>query len=541
MPRVTKRARRWALALAGCALWAAAPPTARADEPRPAPAAKAESPPPSYADLEKRVRELEEIVHRLEAERHKEPAPPAAAPATVPTQEPAAPAETAAPTGGGGPPSQLPRADVGGPSGGAGGSGDGAPSGALAGWDNDRGFFLRSQNGWFNLRLTGQLQGDYRAFLDGRDYTDIDTFLVRRARLGIEADLFQYYEFRLLPDFSNAQAPSVPGQTRIQDAYMNVHYWDAFQVETGKFKQPFSYEQLIQDRFVPTAERSLIDQLVPARDEGVMIHGYRLLGGRIDYQAAVSNGEINGDFDTNKQKDFNARVAVRPFVEAEWLRGLQLGVAGGVGKEGEAPLPNPLRTPETVPFFQFNSSVRAEGLRWRLSPELVYFHGPLGLAAQYFRMEEHFRPAFTGAASRLNVDVPFTGFYVLGTYLLTGETRTTYSMAVKPFRPFDPCHPLQGTGAWELVGRVSRLDLGEEVFDPLRVSRTATVRLADPTLYTRGVTETTLGFNWYFNAWVRMQVNWEHDFFDSPVRLGPGPAGLLGHQDVFVTRLQFIF
>jgi phosphate-selective porin OprO/OprP len=322
---------------------------------------------------------------------------------------------------------------------------------------------------------------------------------------------------------------------------MNVHYWDAFQVEVGKFKQPFSYEQLVQDRFVPTAERSIFDQLVPARDEGVMVHGYKLLGGRLDYQVAVSNGEINGDFDTNKNKDVNGRLALRPFEGTRWLGGLQVGVSAGVGEENEPVSPNPLRTPQTVPFFQFNAPVRAQGERWRLSPEIEYFHGPLGLAAQYFRMEQHLEPTFTGPGSQYNLNVPFTGFYVLGTFLVTGETRTTYSMAIKPFRPFDPCHPLQGTGAWELVGRVSRLNLGDEVFEALPISRTATISLSNPALYTRGATESTLGFNWYLNGWVRMQFNWEHDWFDSPVVLGPGPAGRLLHQDVLVTRLQFIF
>jgi phosphate-selective porin OprO/OprP len=535
MPPVTRRPRRRALLIAACALLTVSG-MGRAEDPKS---------PPSYEDLERRVRELEEIVHRLEADRRKD-----APPATVPTQAPAPPAapqpetppaEATPVAAGGDPPSQLPRAGGGPADTEPKGSGDGAPAGALAGWDNDRGFFLRSQNGWFNLRLTGQLQSDYRAFLDGRDYTDIDTFLVRRARLGIEADLAQYYEFRLLPDFSNAQAPGVPGQTRIQDAYMNVHYWDGFQIETGKFKQPFSYEQLVQDRFVPTAERSLIDQLAPARDEGVMVHGYNLLGRRLDYQASVSNGEINGDFDSDKAKDVNGRLVVRPFVGAEWLGGLQFGISGTVGKEEEPVMPNTLRTPLTVPFFAFNSSVRAEGVRWRYSPEIVYFHGPLGLAAQYFRMEQHLEPTFSGPGSQYNLDVPFTGFYVLGTYLLTGEARTTYSMPVKPFRPFDPRHPLQGTGAWELVGRVSRLNLGEEVFEALPISRTATISLANPALYSRGATESTFGFNWYLNAWVRMQFNWEHDWFDDPVTLAPGPAGRLTHQDVLVTRLQFIF
>ena len=61
-------------------------------------------------------------------------------------------------------------------------------------------------------------------------------------------------------------------------------------VEAGKFKEPFSYEQLIQDRFVPTMERSIIDQLVPARDEGVMIHGQKLFEDRFDYAVGVFNG-----------------------------------------------------------------------------------------------------------------------------------------------------------------------------------------------------------------------------------------------------------
>src|SRR5207244_7364074 len=144
---------------------------------------------------------------------------------------------------------------------------------------------------------------DYRAYLDAVDYTDIDRFFLRRARLGIEADMFQYYEFRFLPDFGQ-------GQAAIQDAYLNIHYLDAFQFEVGKFKQPVSYEQLIQDRYVPTLDRSLIDQLVPARDVGVMVHGQRLFDDRLDYAGSVYGGVINGDQDTDKNKEAAGRVAV---------------------------------------------------------------------------------------------------------------------------------------------------------------------------------------------------------------------------------------
>ena len=167
------------------------------------------------------------------------------------------------------------------------------------------------------------------------------------ARFGLEATVFKYFDFRLLPDFGQ-------GTTVDQDAYMNVHYWNEVQFEIGRFKQPISYEQLIQDRFVPTLERSIIDQLVPARF-GAMVHGEDLLAGRFDYAASISNGEINGNStDTNNHKDVNGRVALRPLNDpdnSEWLRYLGVGVSGGFGIEQEPMNPSTLRTPDTVPFF----------------------------------------------------------------------------------------------------------------------------------------------------------------------------------------------
>jgi phosphate-selective porin OprO/OprP len=401
-------------------------------------------------------------------------------------------------------------------------------TGPLAGWDDI--FYLRSPDNRFNLRFTGQIQADYRDYLNPHDTTDITSFAVRRARMGLEATLFQNYEFRFLNDFGQ-------GQTRLQDGYLNIHYWDAFQVTGGKFKQPFSYEQLIQDRFTPFMERSIIDQLVPARDVGVMIHGQNLFSGLLDYGLAVSNGEQNGDTDTNGAKDATARVAVQPFalLGDGPLRLLMFGMAVNGGNESEPIAPSTLRTPAGVPFFQFNRTVIADGRRIRYSPEVAYFYGGLGFSAQYFHMNQFMRPAPVGAAARNQIDVPFEGYYVQATYLLTGEQRTTYSEAVAPLRPFDPRRGLSARGAWEMVGRVSRLTIGDVVFAP------GNARLADPLAVSDGATEMTLGFNWYLNKWVRTQFNWEHAWFDQAVRLGPGPQGLYRQHDTLQMRLQFIF
>ena len=151
---------------------------------------------------------------------------------------------------------------------------------------------------------------------------------------------------------------------------------------------------------------------------------------------------------------------------------------------------------------------------------MAYFYRGLGFSAKYFRMDQQMHPAATGAPSKLTVDVPFEGYYVQATYLLTGEQRTTYSVAVDPLRPFDPTRGA-GLGAWEAVGRVSRLRVGDVVFAP------GNARLADPLAVSDEATEMTLGFNWYLNKWVRTQFNWEHAWFGQPVRTRPRPARAL--------------
>jgi phosphate-selective porin OprO/OprP len=123
----------------------------------------------------------------------------------------------------------------------------------------------------------------------------------------------------------------------------------------------------------------------------------------------------------------------------------------------------------------------------------------------------------------------------MATYLLTGEERTTYSAPVTPNIPFDLRNPFQNPGAWEIVLRTSRLQVGEEVFAP------GPARLADPLKWSSAATELTAGFNWYFNKWVRVQFNWEHAWFDDPVLLGTGINGRTKHQDSLLTRFQIIF
>jgi phosphate-selective porin OprO/OprP len=509
--------------------------------------AQGQEPQPASAtpDLAARVRELETTVEALKAAQSRTSVD--AAQQVLPSLPGADDPEGATPERGGsdgGGPGNPPRGGDGASQGGgrginlerarlgeSGGTSPtlGLPRGQVAGWAN--GFYVQSPDQQFIFRITGQIQADYKSFVNDHDTTDIDTFLIRRARLGMEAVLLDYYEFRLLPDFGQ-------GKLTLQDAYMNVHYWDAFQFEVGKFKQPFSYEQLIQDRYVPTLERSLIDQLVPARDEGAMIHGEHLFDNVLDYGLAISNGEINGDIDQNNSKDFNARVAVQPFgwsSEKFLLHEFSLGLSGGFGSQNQPVQPAILTTPLGVKWFTFNPAVQAYGERSRLSPEVTYFYGPVGFAWQYFHMDQEMIASPVGPAVRHRIPFTASGYYLLATVLLTGETRTGYSQAIAPVRPFDLRHPIANPGAIELVGRVSLLHVGGDAFTP------GPFQLANPANSAGEAIESTFGFNWYLNRQVRMQFNWEHAAFDRAVQLGSGNSGKLAHQDTLATRFQIIF
>lgn len=400
----------------------------------------------------------------------------------------------------------------------------------LAGWDENAGFFLRSADRDFNLRITGQIQPDCRYYLDDQDALDLPNLLVRRARLGIEATVFDRYDFRLLPEFGL-------GQPRLLDAYVNARFRDEFQFEAGKFKQPFSLEQLIQDRFVPTLERSMIDQLVPQRDAGIMVHGYKLLGDRFDYQASVFAGVINGDQDNDRDKETAGRAVVRPLRDVglpAWAEPLQLGAAVTFGNNRGELIPATLRTPDGVPWFQFRPGVRPDGTRVRWCPELLYVYGPFGFLAETFGERQELRaPARRSTPARV-VDVSYRGGFVLATLLVTGEERTSLSQAIVPLAPFEPGSGNCGPGAWELVGRVSWLGLDAD--DPAGFAR-----LMDLGRSATRATELTVGFNWYWNRWIRVQFNWEHARFNNRVRLGPTAANRLDRQDAFLTRFQIAF
>ncbi len=397
---------------------------------------------------------------------------------------------------------------------------------------SDEGFSLSSQNHDYNLGLGGIIQGDGRFFTSGADKNVGSTFFLNRVRPILTGSVGKYYNFNITPDFGQ-------GKVTLQDAYINMTYWDYASLRAGKFKAPLDLERLQTDRDLEFSERSEIQNLVPNRDTGFSLHG-RLLDGRVFYDAALMNGVPNNtasdttDLDNNDGKDFVGRIFTTPFKlsENQWLKGLGFGFAGSYGDERGTTI-STYKTYGMSTWFSYNKGVTASGLRARLEPQAYYYWRGLGLMAEYAQDEQSlnlFTSKGTNPHKRLiNRTDTFTntGYFAQASYLLTGED-ASYGW-VKPRHPFDPRNGFWG--AWEVAARVSNVAAQTRQFQ---------LGFANPSVSAKEATEWSVGVNWYLSHNVKWQFDYANTFFNG----GAGTTALpkdRPNESVFESQLQISF
>jgi phosphate-selective porin OprO and OprP len=397
---------------------------------------------------------------------------------------------------------------------------------------SDEGFSLSSPNHDYNLNLSGFLQGDGRFFTSGADKDVGSTFFLNRVRPILTGALGKYYNFNITPDFGQ-------GRVTLQDAYLNITYWDYASLRSGKFKAPFDLERLQSDRDLEFSERSEIQNIVPNRDTGFSLHG-RLLEGRVFYDAALMNGVPDNtaadttDLDNNDGKDFVGRIFATPFELSEnrWLKGLGFGFAGTYGDE-RGNTTSVYRTYGMSTWFSYNSGVTASGLRARLEPQAYYYWRGLGLMAEYAQ-DEHSLNLFTTKGSApfkrlINRTDTFTdtGYMAQASYILTGED-ASYGW-IKPYHSFDPRNGF--FGAFEIAARISNVAAQTRQFQ---------LGFANPSLAAKTATEFAAGINWYLTPNVKWQFDYANTYFD-------GGAGTTAdvkdrpNESVFESQLQISF
>jgi len=361
-----------------------------------------------------------------------------------------------------------------------------------------------------------KLQGDFREFSSEDDPPD--TFAMSRRRIGIQGNFLKHFEYQVERELKRDRA--------WRDVFLNFRYFRDVQIQAGKFKVPYSLDQLTGEVDQDFVYRSRLGELLaPGRDIGVMVHGsvlHRALG----YQGGVFRHDgDNATFGDNPGagRTIAGRVTsmpVRPFAKDSPLAELTLGLAMTWGDVPEGL--NALRG-LSIWDTRFSSDVYVKGRRQRLGVEESWEPGPFSLKSEYARVSDE-----RLGQGLLDVDLPplvWQGWYVAGAWVVTGEKRAG---GVDPHRPLFQ----GGVGAIEAAGRYDRLEAGSHAPGEPPETNPRAVKFVG-----NGEGIWTIGVNWYVNRWVKIQLNGIRETFDDIDR-SPRPG-----RDTFMTgvcRLQFV-
>jgi phosphate-selective porin OprO and OprP len=378
--------------------------------------------------------------------------------------------------------------------------------GVLAGIEKGKPF-LKSADDNFRIEFGGRLQADFAGAEDGsRTLTGSklnSQFLVRRARFEVDGSLYRFIGFKVEADFTEGVS--------LKDAYLDLRFFPELRFRAGQFKVPFSLEELTSSRFIDFVERSLVNELAPSRDRGVMLYG-DLMGGTASYFLGGFNGTGEDTNDNNSDKDLAARLAFSPFRSSDsfWLKGLQL--AGNVtwGNQDGSTSAQGRMTARTTNRFRFFAPQATRGERLRYGGDLAWFLGPAAVKFEY-DVQTNERERLGPGGSNFD-EVTATGWYASGTYVLTGEDKLR-SGNVAPRRPFIPVPGKMGPGAWEVGLRYAELDFDSD--DPVNFFDGNLATIPGGGSGENSAQALTLGLNWYWNEQVRFMLNWTQYWFDN--------------------------
>ena len=406
----------------------------------------------------------------------------------------------------------------------------------LAGWKD--GFFLESPSGDFKLKLRGYLQTQFRDFPSESGDTGTDQIWLRRVRPIVEGTVFKYFDYKIMPDFGNNTA-------QLYEAYFDVNYFKPWvALRGGKFKPPLSLERLQSATDLTMVERSISNQLAPNRDTGFQFSGD--LYGFANWQIGVFDGALDNQLnELNATSDFDAdfRIFMNPFndFDIDALKGFGIGFAGDYGSSKVDQNLNVIqyRTPGRATFFKYNVStasantisIFADGEHWRTIPQGYYYWGPFGFMGEYIisaQGAQRTRTQTVGKTKTTTVnEATFEnqGWFVQASYVLTGEDASF--RGVTPINPFDPANGRWG--AFELAAQGSYLGVDPKAFS---------LGFAKKPDSTQHASTWGVGVNWYLNKNFKLQADWYHTDFDTPVTFGDKTRD---HENVILTQFQIAY
>ncbi|MBC2763924.1 MAG: porin [ANME-2 cluster archaeon] len=329
---------------------------------------------------------------------------------------------------------------------------------------------VQTYDGNFSFKLGG------RVFVDAAYYDEDKNALgdgteLRKARIDTKGIIFGDWDYQFEIDFAD-------GDADISDAYIRYNAFFPTRITVGQFKEPFSLEELTSSKFITFMERALPNEFAPDRNIGIGIHTH----GEVWTAAAGVFGEEFDD-DADDEGDEGWGVTGRLTYSPVHLdtRALHLGAAASYRiPDDEKKVKFDARPESHVTDIKYVDTDKIKNMdsliKYGLEASGVL--GPFSLQGEYI---------YTNIGrDNGSEDVDFDGWYVYGSWFLTGESRH-YKFKKGAFGRVTPMSKL---GALELATRYSTIDLND---GPITGGEGKNI---------------TFGFNYYFNPYIRLMLNY---------------------------------
>lgn len=330
------------------------------------------------------------------------------------------------------------------------------------------GLAVRSRDGDFATRIGGRIQADAATYDGDGDYGDGTD--IRRARLGISGHIYRDWFYKLEYDFDGES---------IADGWLSYRGLGNNEFKAGHFKDPFSLQEQTSSNNTVFTERALPSAFATGRHIGVMAsHQTRhwtmaagTFGDRIDASGA----------DEDEGWGWGARATWAPVNNDNRLLHFGLGLNyRDLQPENSARFSQRPETAVSAVRVVDTDTLLDADSQFKTGLEVAATAGSWSAQAEYIRTEVE-RDGFS--------DADFDGWYLQGSYFLTGESRPYKN---GKFGGITPNNRLGdgGIGAWQLAARLSEINLNDGL-----------VRGGEARAM-------TLGLNWYPVPMLRFSANY---------------------------------
>lgn len=415
---------------------------------------------------------------------------------------------------------------------------------------------IQADNGRFTANLEGVMQFDASEYFQdkptGNTATDLrrgaaagDTGHAqdlsngtnfRRARIGIGGTAFGDFEYNILYEFGGAGEEDAG---HIQELWVQYSGLRPLHARIGAFAPFIGLEDAGSTNAQPFLERPAVSDIARSLAGGDYREGAQLvantdrwfLSGAVTGRlVGVVNSTASGIAQPyDSQLGYIGRAAFIPFKGEDYL--LHLGVHGSyVAQPADTAGPDAAANALRYPIeFRERPELRVDGTRLidtgSIDAKHAYSAGfeAAGVWRNFFLQGEYeslgIERRNPGKVAGLT-DPGFSGYYVEGTWLLTGEQRK-YNFGNYAFDgpPIKHNFSLKdGTwGAFELALRYSDIDLNYHAGALGSAPAADAVRGGDQSIITAGL-------NWYMNPVVRFMLDYQHVKID---RLSPSATAFL--------------